>query len=128
MQIGELAKRASVNIQTIRYYERRGVLLPSTVKVSGYRQYEESDLKRLLFIRQTQELGFTLEEIGEFLKLDATGNATCGKIRIKADEKLSDIREKIELLKRIERALVGLVKTCKTNPKAKSCHFLERIN
>ena len=128
MQIGELARRANVNIQTIRYYERRGVLLPSTVKSSGYRQYEESDLKRLAFIKQTQELGFTLEEISEFLKLDTSGSTTCAKVRVKADEKLTDIREKIKLLKKIEKALVGLVKTCKANPRSNVCEFLERIN
>src|SRR5438105_2930375 len=91
MKIGEIATRSGVGIETIRYYERERLLLEPERRPSGYRQYDESSLERLEYIRRAKELGFTLAEIRELLDLSFAAHAGCDHIRQRAEAKVADI-------------------------------------
>lgn len=110
--IGELARRAGVNIQTVRYYERRGLLDEPRRRESGYRIYDSSVLERLRFIRRAQELGFTLGEIGDLLALRMEPSTTAGAVRARAERKIAEIEGKMHDLSRIRDALTHLAGRC----------------
>jgi MerR family mercuric resistance operon transcriptional regulator len=113
MQIGELAKKAGVNIQTVRFYERRRLLPDPPRKESGYRIYGPEDLHRLLFIRQAKELGFSLDEIREILAMRAQGACPCSRVVSLAERHLSNIQQTIRQLTSFERALSEALKEWK---------------
>jgi Hg(II)-responsive transcriptional regulator len=125
--IGELAKQAKLNTQTIRYYERRRLLLPSERSASGYRFYTSAELKRILFIKNAQDLGFTLKEIQELLSLRTKSSLSCGSVQKKAEKKLEDIRDKMRALNKMERVLVELVSDCKSKNLSSSCPILDKM-
>ena len=125
LQIGEVAKLAQVNIQTIRYYEKRGILRPRKRKESGYRMYDTDTVKTLNFIKHAKELGFTLTEIKELLALRATTASRCEKVRKKAKSKLTDIHEKLRLLKQMEKNLKGLIVKCENQQTDSDCPIIE---
>ena len=108
--IGTLARAAGVNVETVRYYQRRGLLREPRRPPGGVRRYGEEDLARLRFIRRAQALGFTLREIAELLALD--DGAGCARARRLAEARLEDVRRRIRGLRRMERALAGLVEAC----------------
>ena len=112
--IGVLARSAGTRVETIRYYERRGLILPTGRTPSGYRLYDEDSLKRLLFIRHAKELGFTLEEIKELLKLRVDSSEVCEKVRKKTEAKLQNVEKKIESLLSIRRILKELLRACES--------------
>jgi len=108
--IGALAETAGVNVETIRFYQRKG-LMPEPEKPYGsIRRYGAAELARVRFIKSAQRLGFSLEEIGELLKLD--DGARCSEARQLAEQKLVDVRQKLSDLQRIESVLAGLVARC----------------
>jgi Hg(II)-responsive transcriptional regulator len=113
MRIGELAKRAGVNIQTVRYYERRGLLHDPRRRADGYREYTEATLERLRFIKRAQELGFTLSEIGELLALRLNPGTTAAALKARATEKITEIEGKLRDLERIRHALTHLAGQCR---------------
>jgi len=125
--IGKIARTAGVNIQTLRYYERRRLLSPGTRKASGYRLYDEGALKRLRFIKNAQELGFSLKEISELLNLRVSSKARCGDIQHKASKKLADVKLKIERLNAIEKVLKSLIKTCHREKTTEHCPILNAL-
>lgn len=127
--IGGLARRAGVNLQTIRYYEKRGLLIPSGRKDSGYRLYDADSLKRLLFIRHAKELGFTLEEIKEFLNLrvKSESDKSCEAVRARTETKLKAVEEKITVLEIVRRTLIELVNSCKKRVPTEECPILRAI-
>lgn len=125
--IGWLAKAAKVNIQTIRFYERRGILRPISRTVSGYRLYDKESLKRLNFILQAKELGFSLKEINNLLGLRVRSVQTCEGVRRKAEEKLADIQGKMVNLKKMEKTLKELIGNCKNRVVTDRCPILEKI-
>ena len=127
MKIVEFAGRAGVNIQTVRYYERRNILQPSDVTSAGYRIYGEQDLKKLRFIKQTQGLGFSLKEIKEFLQLSSKSQSSCRSVLVKAKSRLKFVREKIQSLQRIESALTELVDYCDKNSGSNRCTLLDGL-
>jgi len=112
MKIGELARRAGVNVQTVRYYERRGLLPEPPRRGSGYRDYGEDALERLRFIRRAQELGFQLTEIEDLLTLRADPRTTAAQVKERAEAKIADITERIADLEEIRHALQHLVGQC----------------
>jgi MerR family mercuric resistance operon transcriptional regulator len=128
LTIGQLAKKAQVNIETVRYYERRGLLPEPPRKDSGYRQYSENDVSRLLFIKRAQTLGFTLKEILELLSLRVDPNTTCGDVKRRAEAKIADIEEKTLALKKMKKALTKLAATCKGRGPTSECPILEMLN
>ena len=108
--IGSLAETAGVNVETIRFYQRKG-LMPEPEKPYGsIRRYGAAELARVRFIKSAQRLGFSLEEIGELLKLE--DGARCSEARQLAEQKLVDVRQKLSDLQRIESVLAGLVARC----------------
>lgn len=110
LTIGRLARAAGVNVETIRYYQRRGLLAEPTRPHGGIRRYGQADLERLIFVKSAQRLGFSLKEIAELLRLD--DGAHCDEASVLAEQKLGDVREKIERLRRIENVLAELVHAC----------------
>ena len=125
--IGELARRAGVNIQTIHYYERRKLILPVGRRESGYRVYDDDTLKRILFIRHAKELGFTLEEIRGLLDLSSDAAVSCDSVKEKATHKLRDVEEKIKALGSIKRILKELIDACNKRSPTEKCPILKSI-
>jgi len=107
--IGQLAKAADVNVETVRYYERRGLIAQPPKPTEGYRTYSRAALARILFIKRAQELGFTLEEIANFLKL---GESPFLEVQDMAAQKLASVRAKLADLRRLETVLVDMLNQC----------------
>ena len=120
--IGELARRAGVPIDTVRYYERNRLVLPAGRKASGYRRYGEAEVARLRFIRRAKALGFSLEEIRELLTL--SGKRDIAQIRRSAQRKLMDVQQRITELERIRTGLLTLVEQCPGHGRAADCPIL----
>lgn len=112
MTIGKLAQSAGVGVETVRFYERKGLLAEPMRGESGYRQYRPGSLIRLRFIRQAKELGFTLPEIQELLSLRVSSTASCAEVQERIQAKLANIEERIRSLKRMKRALNGMAAIC----------------
>jgi len=109
--IGELSRRTGCNIETIRYYERIG-LLPAPPRRGRYRSYGAADVGRLGFVRRARELGFSLDDVRNLLGLAAGGLNACGEVRDLAASHLEDVRGRIADLKRMERVLADSVRAC----------------
>ncbi|MGE4131434.1 MAG: heavy metal-responsive transcriptional regulator [Bdellovibrionales bacterium] len=124
---GRLAKAAAVNIQTVRFYDREGILKPISRTASGYRIYNGEGLKRLKFIIQAKELGFSLNEIRDLLSLRIRSAQACDRVRKKAQDKISDIQNRIAQLRKLERTLEGLVRDCKSRLVSDRCPILEKM-
>ena len=128
MKIGEVAKQSNVGIETIRYYEREGLLAEPERRPSGYRQYDQSVVSRLTFIRRTKELGFTLAEIKELLGLWFDSNTRCQHVRDKAEQKITDIEDKIRSLQKMKRSLKKVISECASRDKVEDCPLLEGLD
>jgi len=126
MKIGEVAKRSGTGIETIRYYEREGLLLEPQRRRSGYRQYDESSVERLEYIRRAKELGFTLAEIRELLELSFAAHAGCDHVRQRAEAKVADIESKIRSLQRMKRSLGKLVERCRVKNSTEACPLVHK--
>ncbi|MBL8772211.1 MAG: helix-turn-helix domain-containing protein [Phenylobacterium sp.] len=109
--IGELSRRTGCNIETIRYYERIG-LMPVPPRRGRYRSYGADDIGRLGFVRRARELGFTLDEVRALLGLATGGQAACAEVRTLAASHLQDVRARIADLRRMERVLADSVRAC----------------
>ncbi len=125
---GQLAKEAGVNIETIRYYERRGLLPKVPRRASGYRQYPPDMVRRIRFIKHAQALGFSLKEISELLSLRLDKNTPCYEVKRRAEAKIKDIEEKIENLKRMKKALARLTSACSGKGTVLDCPILEALD
>lgn len=127
LTIGKIAKKAGVGIETIRFYERKGLIDPPPRKESGYRQYPEKTIARLLFIRRAKELGFSLKEIKELLCLRYESTASCSDIKRKAETKIIDIAGKIADLEKIKAILAQLTAECSGRGPLSECPILEAL-
>lgn len=125
--IGRLARSVGVGVETVRYYERRGLLEKPARRRSGYRQYPADSLVRLRFIRAAKELGFSLREIQEFLELQVGSPNPCGEVRDLVIVKVAAIEDKVKALERIKQALQGMLVDCMTPPLAGGCPLLEAL-
>jgi len=123
--IGQLAKRGGVGIDTVRYYERNGLLAPRTRLASGYRRYGELELARLRFIRRAQALGFTLKEVKELLALSAQRDV--GRVKRSAQAKLVDVEGRIAALERVRDGLTQLIEACPGHGRAADCPILRAL-
>lgn len=128
LRIGELAKRAHVPIDTIRYYEKIGLLSPAARTRSGYRSFNPHSAERLRFIRHAQDLGFTLEEIGELLELRLEPRGSCDEVRARAAERLAVIERKLAHLESMRDALDKLVAACESREPTAECPILEALD
>jgi MerR family copper efflux transcriptional regulator len=126
MKIGEIAKRSGTGIETIRYYEREELLLEPERRPSGYRQYDESTVERLEYIRRAKELGFTLAEIRELLELSFVAHAGCDHIRQRAEVKITDIEAKIRSLQQMKRSLGKIVERCRAKDSSEDCPLVHK--
>lgn len=127
LTIGQLAKAAGVNVQTVRYYERRRLLTPSSRKPSGYRLYSDEAIRRLRFIKNAQALGFTLREIAELLDLRVTSTARCGDVQRKAQAKLNYVKAKVQDLRALAKSLEGLIRACRAGQPTDQCPILNSL-
>ena len=126
LSIGELAKRAGVAIDTVRYYERDGLLAPAGRLPSGYRRYGETQVQRLRFIRRAKVLGFSLEDIRTLLSLSEQSNVA--EIKQVAQSKLADIEQRIAELQRIGAGLQSLITACPGHGRAQACPILNALS
>lgn len=126
MTIGTLARNAGVNVETVRYYQRRGLLAEPARPLRGVRRYGEDALRRLGFIHQCQTLGFSLDEVGELLSLD--DGCHCAEASALAAHKLEDVRARLARLCRIERALAGLVSQCRRSRGRMRCPLIDVLS
>lgn len=127
MRTHEVADQAGVNTQTLRYYERRGLLAEPPRSPSGYRNYPARAVDLLRFVKRGQELGFTLREIGELLQLADGGPDSCDRARALAGTHMADLDRKITDLTRMRAGLGELVATCERPRAARSCPLLTAI-
>ena len=124
--IGQLAKRSGVPIDTVRHYERIGLLKPAARLASGYRRYGETERKRLRFIRRAKALGFTLDETRELLALSAGRDVQ--KIRRAAAARLADVERRIDELSRVRDSLRQLIAACPGHGRAEACPILNALS
>ncbi|QNP41736.1 heavy metal-responsive transcriptional regulator [Lysobacter solisilvae (ex Woo and Kim 2020)] len=127
MKIGELAHRAGVGIDTVRYYEKEGLLPRAQRLASGYRVYDPQDLRRLQFVRRAKALGFTLPEIRDLLALSAHRDDDMASMKAAATEKLADVQAKIAELTRIREGLETLVASCPGHGALGQCPILNAL-
>ena len=127
LTIGQLAKQARVNRETVRYYERRRLLQRPSRSIAGYRVFSDDALKRLRFIRHAKMLGFSLEEIRGLLALRIHSIDTCHRVRARTEVKIADIDRKIEALQQIRRVLGELVKACSRRRRTDECPILDSL-
>lgn len=127
LTIGRIAKQADVHIETIRYYERRG-LLPDPLRTeAGYRQYDAERVTRLRFIKETQKLGFSLGEIQGLLALRVDKETSCADVRGRAERKAADIEAKISALQAMHDALQEMIAACAQGGPSGECPLLETL-
>ncbi len=126
--IGHLAQQANVNVETIRYYERRGLLPQVPRPASGYRQYSAEYVRRVQFIKRAQTLGFSLKEIAELLELRIESNTVCVDVKIQAEAKLADIEDKMVTLAQMKQNLLDLVQACRENQLTDECPILYALD
>ncbi|MDR3639548.1 MAG: MerR family DNA-binding protein [Isosphaeraceae bacterium] len=124
---GALAKAAGVNVETLRFYERKGLLPKPPRKPSGYREYPTEDVQRVRFIKRAQELGFSLVEIKELLALWVRPGTMPAEVKVHAEEKLADIRRRIASLRVMEEALKKLTDACSGQGPMSECPILHHL-
>jgi Hg(II)-responsive transcriptional regulator len=127
LTIGQVAQAADVNIQTIRYYERRGLFAAPRRTPAGYRQYAEDAVSRLRFIKHAQELGFSLNEIQDLLGLRVRHGAACDALERRTRQKIALVEQKIRDLQRLRRTLDRLAAACAARRPTDDCPILEAL-
>ncbi|MGH7691551.1 MAG: MerR family transcriptional regulator [Candidatus Dormibacteria bacterium] len=127
MRSSEAAAAAGVNVQTLRYYERRGLLPEPARRPSGYRAYDPDAVRTVRFVKRAQHLGFTLGEIDVLLDLAAGGPDSCDAVRALATEKVTQLDEKILSLAAMRESLAKLVESCQLPRSERSCPLLDAV-
>lgn len=123
--ISGVAQAAGVNVETIRFYQRRGLLVEPAKPLGGIRRYGDTEVARVLFIKAAQRIGFTLDEIAQLLRLD--DGTRCAEARAIAEHKLADVRQRLSDLQRIEAALAQLVDRCASRRGPVSCPLIDAL-
>jgi MerR family mercuric resistance operon transcriptional regulator len=125
---GEVADQAGVNLQTVRYYERRGLIPEPPRTAGGFRQYAPEAVSRIRFVKRAQELGFTLDEIDELLALRADAGADAVEVKHLAEAKAADIAAKIRDLQRMKETLDALAAACSGEGSTSDCSILHALD
>ncbi len=129
MLIGKLAEKTSVSIDTIRYYEREGLIEPVSVRESGYREFDDAVAERLLFVTRAKKLGFALKEIRDLLALKDNPDTTCKQVKAQAEKKLAEVVRKIETLQEIKQEIEALAAVCKSDESGlESCPIVKTLD
>ena len=128
LSIGQVARRAGVGVETVRFYEREGLLEEPPRRASGYRQYDEHVVKRLHFIKRAQKLGFSLKEITELLLLRVDGQTSCEEVKGRTEAKIAEVERKLLELQRMRQALLQVATLCTGQGPASACPMLDALN
>lgn len=128
MRIGEVASQAGVKIDTLRYYEKRGLLDEPVRTPSGYREYPSEAVRLVRFIKRAQELGFTLHEIEDLVRLREDEGSTCAEVRDAARAKVDDIDARLRCLLAMKKALELLLRSCRKDGSRRHCPILEALD
>ncbi len=128
LTIGQVARQAGIGVETVRFYEREGLLAAPARRASGYREFGSDAISQLKFIRQAQGLGFTLREIKELLALRLDPTSTRAQVREQAETKVADIERRIDELKRMKKALLPLIAACDGKGRLEGCPILAAID
>ena len=127
LSIGEVARRAGVGVETVRFYEREGLLEEPPRRASGYRQYPEEVVKRIRFIKRAKLLGFSLKEILELLALRVNGQTSCEQVKERAEAKLTEVEQKIVTLQSMRQALLQVSSLCEEEGPNGRCPLLDAL-
>lgn len=128
LTIGAVAKRAAVNIETIRYYERCGILKEPPRRPSGYRQYDPDTVPLIRFVKRAQDLGFTLKEIAQLIRLRGDVRRNSSEVNTLAEAKIGDIDQKIRRLQAMREALGILLEACACSGRKLECPIIDALN
>lgn len=128
LTIGQVAKEAGVHVETVRYYERQGLIPEPPRRASGYRQYSPDFVRRIRFIKRAQTLGFSLKEIAELLALRVESEGVCNEVKRHTEQKITGIEQKIETLQRMKDVLVELVASCDQREPTDACPILAALD
>lgn len=128
MNTGELARKAGLNKETIRFYEKKGLLPEPRRSSGGYRQFSQDDLERILFIKNAKGLGFSLTEIGELLSIADGEIIDCLEVRSIAEKKLDFVESRIKGLMELKKALFELINQCRKSSKITYCPIIESLS
>ncbi len=128
MKTGEVAQAAGVNIQTLRYYERRGLLAEPPRRDSGYRMYGPEAVQLVRFVKRAQELGFSLDDVESLLELAGGGPESCDSALVLARQKMAELGERIRQLRAMRKALQELVATCELPRDQRECPLLVTLD
>ena len=127
MRIGKVAKQVGITVETIRFYEKRGLIEPPRRNESGYRDYPEDVVQLVSFIKRAKELGFSLKEIKNLMSLRFTPGTTCSEVKKQTIEKIADIDRKVDDLLKIKGALTELVSVCPGQGPLNHCTIMEAL-
>ncbi len=127
LRIGALATAAGVGVQTLRYYERRGLLRAKGRTAAGYRQYAADAVRRVVFIRRAQAMGFTLDEIQHLLALRVQSSRRCEPVKRSASAARERVRERLAALRRMDTILERLIDACDARQVTEECPILEAL-
>jgi len=128
LSIGQVAQRAGVGVETVRFYEREGLLEEPPRRASGYRQYSEQVVTRLHFIKRAQKLGFSLKEISELLLLRVDAQTSCDEVRQRTEAKLAEVERKLVELQRMRQALLQVHSLCSGLGPTGRCPMLDALD
>ena len=128
LSIGQVARRAGVGVETVRFYEREGLLEEPPRRASGYRQYSEQVVKRIHFIKRAQKLGFSLKEITELLLLRVDGQTSCEEVKQRTEAKIAEVERKLIELQRMRQALLQVSTLCTGQGPASACPMLDALD
>ena len=127
LRIGAVAEAAGVGVQTLRYYERRGLLSARRRTTNGYREYDTDAVRRVVFIRRAQALGFTLDEIRALLALRVEEARKCEPVKKSAEKARARVHQQLSELRRLDKALSGLIRACDTRAVTEECPILAAL-
>ncbi len=128
LPIGQVARRAGVGVETVRFYEREGLLEEPPRRASGYRQYSEQVVTRLHFIKRAKLLGFSLKEISELLRLRVDAQTSCDEVKQRTEAKLAEVEQKMVELQRMRQALLQVAALCTGPGPTSACPMLEALD
>ena len=127
LSIGQVARCACVGVETVRFYEREGLLEEPVRRASGYRQYSQEAVTRIRFIKRAQQLGFSLKEIAELLTLRVDGKTSCEQVKERAAAKLAEVEQKMVELQRMRQALLQVASLCEGEGPNRRCPMLDAL-
>jgi MerR family transcriptional regulator, copper efflux regulator len=128
LTIGLVARRAGIGVETVRFYEREGLIEEPPRPLSGYREYDDEVVSRLGFIRRAKDLGFALKEIKELLSLRRDPSTPAADVKRRAEAKIADIQSKIHSLQKIKKALAKLTSACSCHGASTDCPLLHTLD